>query len=133
MSWLKSLRLARSNLPLTRRSSAFFCCRLMVPDSDRSVARPTRRALSTFTTLRSMVTTMGAALCSASALSLPARSAPGPASKEGIGRHKSELQSPCNLVCRLLLEKKKKKTKIKHKLKQVSDKNKHVINVHVVS
>src|SRR2546426_12166621 len=32
--------------------------------------------------------------------------------------HTSELQSPCNLVCRLLLEKKKKnrrnKTKIKH-------------------
>src|SRR5205807_6849019 len=27
--------------------------------------------------------------------------------------HTSELQSPCNLVCRLLLEKKKKKTKIK--------------------
>src|SRR5256885_7997373 len=25
-----------------------------------------------------------------------------------IGRHTSELQSPCNLVCRLLLEKKKK-------------------------
>src|SRR5256885_6501239 len=31
----------------------------------------------------------------------------------GLGRseeHTSELQSPCNLVCRLLLEKKKKKT-----------------------
>src|SRR5205807_9233470 len=27
--------------------------------------------------------------------------------------HTSELQSPCNLVCRLLLEKKKKKRKIK--------------------
>src|SRR2546426_4373346 len=27
-----------------------------------------------------------------------------------IGRHTSELQSPCNLVCRLLLEKKKKTT-----------------------
>src|SRR6266446_10380057 len=26
-----------------------------------------------------------------------------------IGRHTSELQSPCNIVCRLLLEKKKKK------------------------
>src|SRR2546426_4445367 len=35
---------------------------------------------------------------------------------ERVGRprseeHTSELQSPCNLVCRLLLEKKKKKTK----------------------
>src|SRR5205807_8710836 len=28
-----------------------------------------------------------------------------------IGKHTSELQSPCNLVCRLLLEKKKKKKK----------------------
>src|SRR2546426_6036762 len=27
--------------------------------------------------------------------------------------HTSELQSPCNLVCRLLLEKKKKQTKVK--------------------
>src|SRR5256885_4008275 len=35
---------------------------------------------------------------------LPARAA-GPRSEE----HTSELQSPCNLVCRLLLEKKKKK------------------------
>src|SRR5256885_5063413 len=26
-----------------------------------------------------------------------------------IGKHTSELQSPCNLVCRLLLEKKKKR------------------------
>src|SRR2546426_5595158 len=29
--------------------------------------------------------------------------------------HTSELQSPCNLVCRLLLEKKKKKTKCSYK------------------
>src|SRR2546426_5983378 len=28
--------------------------------------------------------------------------------------HTSELQSPCNLVCRLLLEKKKKKTRTDH-------------------
>src|SRR5688500_20199992 len=36
--------------------------------------------------------------------------------KAGVGRseeHTSELQSPCNLVCRLLLEKKKKKRHIK--------------------
>src|SRR2546426_5168427 len=38
------------------------------------------------------------------------------ASVEGVRseEHTSELQSPCNLVCRLLLEKKKKKTKIHH-------------------
>src|SRR2546426_3605973 len=35
----------------------------------------------------------------------PARRAPSSRSEE----HTSELQSPCNLVCRLLLEKKKKK------------------------
>ena len=29
--------------------------------------------------------------------------------------HTSELQSPCNLVCRLLIEKKKTKIEIKHK------------------
>src|SRR5256885_10136489 len=29
-----------------------------------------------------------------------------------IEEHTSELQSPCNLVCRLLLEKKKKKTQL---------------------
>src|SRR5256885_11846465 len=28
--------------------------------------------------------------------------------------HTSELQSPCNLVCRLLLEKKKKNTSVRH-------------------
>src|SRR5256885_4295022 len=36
----------------------------------------------------------------------------GPGSVSGVARseeHTSELQSPCNLVCRLLLEKKKKK------------------------
>src|SRR5256885_12499481 len=31
-------------------------------------------------------------------------------SRERSEEHTSELQSPCNLVCRLLLEKKKKKT-----------------------
>src|SRR2546426_2725765 len=39
------------------------------------------------------------------------------ARRGGSGRseeHTSELQSPCNLVCRLLLEKKKKRTKTYH-------------------
>src|ERR1039457_33568 len=34
---------------------------------------------------------------------------PSPTSKRRSAEHTSELQSPCNLVCRLLLEKKKKK------------------------
>src|SRR5256885_7662474 len=40
------------------------------------------------------------------------RPAPGPIDLRDIRseEHTSELQSPCNLVCRLLLEKKKKKT-----------------------
>src|SRR5256885_6134744 len=33
--------------------------------------------------------------------------------------HTSELQSPCNLVCRLLLEKKKKHVKLVHSLKVI--------------
>src|SRR5215467_2348692 len=37
--------------------------------------------------------------------------------------HTSELQSPCNLVCRLLLEKKKKKQKQKNKKKKKKKKN----------
>src|SRR3989454_1009825 len=37
--------------------------------------------------------------------------------------HTSELQSPCNLVCRLLLEKKKKK----HKTKQISLKKRRIL------
>src|SRR5256885_12438953 len=37
-----------------------------------------------------------------------------------IGRAHSELQSPCNLVCRLLLEKKKKKTQHNHKTSPIA-------------
>src|SRR5205807_3494077 len=37
--------------------------------------------------------------------------------------HTSELQSPCNLVCRLLLEKKNKKKKIKHEHKDMIKNN----------
>src|SRR5256885_14214686 len=39
-------------------------------------------------------------------------SKPAPLSRPRSEEHTSELQSPCNLVCRLLLEKKKKKTRI---------------------
>src|SRR2546426_4765281 len=38
-------------------------------------------------------------------------SGPGPVRTERSEEHTSELQSPCNLVCRLLLEKKKKNKK----------------------
>src|SRR5205807_3872488 len=45
--------------------------------------------------------------------------------------HTSELQSPCNLVCRLLLEKKKKKTKLKiiKKQKQHTSLSTHVLSI----
>src|SRR2546426_1136505 len=41
----------------------------------------------------------------------PARAYGGSRRDSRSEEHTSELQSPCNLVCRLLLEKKKKKTK----------------------
>src|SRR5256885_10969495 len=37
-----------------------------------------------------------------------------PMARHRSEEHTSELQSPCNLVCRLLLEKKKKKINTKH-------------------
>src|SRR5256885_16989466 len=49
--------------------------------------------------------------CGARSARSPPRPARGPRSEE----HTSELQSPCNLVCRLLLEKKKKtRTNLSH-------------------
>src|SRR2546426_5173481 len=43
----------------------------------------------------------------------PARPQPTATASQRSEEHTSELQSPCNLVCRLLLEKKKKKKKQK--------------------
>src|SRR5256885_12450578 len=50
---------------------------------------------------------------------------PGPrAAARRSEEHTSELQSPCNLVCRLLLEKKKKKQeRSKHKAERRDDEN----------
>src|SRR2546426_8999319 len=51
----------------------------------------------------------------------PCRAAPPPGStKRRSEEHTSELQSPCNLVCRLLLEKKKKKNK-KHERHDINE------------
>src|SRR3989454_691729 len=47
----------------------------------------------------------------AAARSLVVREPEPPLDCDRSEEHTSELQSPCNLVCRLLLEKKKKKTK----------------------
>src|SRR2546426_9271480 len=49
-----------------------------------------------------------------------------PSSTHRSEEHTSELQSPCNLVCRLLLEKKKKQTKQENNLQtKTSDRHMH--------
>src|SRR2546426_6343355 len=74
------------------------------------IRRPPRSTLFPYTTLfRSIPPRRLSAVRSAHALEMetgiPAPGRHGERSEE----HTSELQSPCNLVCRLLLEKKKKK------------------------
>src|SRR5256885_6892964 len=88
-----------------RRSPFFFFFFLMI-------RRPPRSTLFPYTTLfRSRIP--------------PSRSTRTGRGRHGVGHvrrpggsrseeHTSELQSPCNLVCRLLLEKKKKHHKIYH-------------------
>src|SRR5256885_5024588 len=84
------------------------------------IRRPPRSTLFPYTTLfRSSAVTNRLAGSTSSDLSSTASSRSGairPAirSKQSVDgsrseEHTSELQSPCNLVCRLLLEKKKKK------------------------
>src|SRR5204862_1259089 len=77
------------------------------------IRRPPRSTLFPYTTLfRSNPTRFwDRAECTA------ARSSAGPRSEE----HTSELQSRRDLVCRLLLEKKKKKQNTTHKLKKNKD------------
>src|SRR2546426_9053324 len=73
------------------------------------IRRPPRSTLFPYTTLfRSIQQGAKPALGAGDILEelgLPGAADPGSRSEE----HTSELQSPCNLVCRLLLEKKKKK------------------------
>src|SRR2546426_9378907 len=83
------------------------------------IRRPPRSTLFPYTTLfRSVSGTPRVALPDESVvLQLPvhaARVEPGLQSRRAARseEHTSELQSPCNLVCRLLLEKKKKRTTI---------------------
>src|SRR5215467_15640133 len=100
--------------------SFFFFFFLMIP-------RPPRSTLFPYTTLfRSCRTDVVRALLKAGVDANEAiRTDKKPSGK--IGRAPSELQSPCNLVCRLLLEKKKKKKKnisTKKKKKKKKKKNK---------
>src|SRR5256885_3788492 len=67
------------------------------------IRRPPRSTLFPYTTLfRSTRRSAACSPCSCIACALSATSPMPPRSEE----HTSELQSPCNLVCRLLLEKK---------------------------
>src|SRR6266850_6592316 len=72
------------------------------------IRRPPRSTLFPYTTLFRSRAAAGRTRAAANTGCgpLPARRSPQPARSE---EHTSELQSPCNLVCRLLLEKKKKK------------------------
>src|SRR2546427_8188153 len=86
------------------------------------IRRPPRSTLFPYTTLfrslrRDPLRAERAALCGPSPAAHPAGTG-GAATGPGPGRseeHTSELQSQSNLVCRLLLEKKKKKNTIQKK------------------
>src|SRR2546426_6092221 len=77
------------------------------------IRRPPRSTLFPYTTLFRSVATdgrPGRRRCDPRAELARCHS---PRSRRRSEEHTSELQSPCNLVCRLLLEKKKKKNKAK--------------------
>src|SRR2546426_4282314 len=81
---------------------------------------------------------------SARASSLPRGPRP-PRSRSRSEEHTSELQSPCNLVCRLLLEKKKKTTSLNSHLQRTHSSSctrpatfadisyPHAVHTHVIS
>src|SRR5256885_6396880 len=79
------------------------------------IRRPPRSTLFPYTTLfRSPISKQGPSFRIAKLSKCPAQEARREGNGEAPGRldprseeHASELQSPCNLVCRLLLEKKK--------------------------
>src|SRR2546426_7098156 len=79
------------------------------------IRRPPRSTLFPYTTLfRSAPRRDSATACPSPRRSCPCcswRSRARPVEGNRSEEHTSELQSPCNLVCRLLLEKKKKKKK----------------------
>src|SRR2546426_9667916 len=76
------------------------------------IRRPPRSTLFPYTTLfRSRSAARARRDCWSALLPRSPRNATEPAPRQASWRseeHTSELQSPCNLVCRLLLEKKKK-------------------------
>src|SRR5256885_13788344 len=75
------------------------------------IRRPPRSTLFPYTTLFRSNAESGSAMPSRT-ISAAIRTAASGARLARSEEHTSELQSPCNLVCRLLLEKKKKNTQI---------------------
>src|SRR5256885_10571638 len=78
------------------------------------IRRPPRSTLFPYTTLFRSLQGFGAAALTPASLALILRAFPKSRVPQAIAlwgarseEHTSELQSPCNLVCRLLLEKKK--------------------------
>src|SRR5256885_4096256 len=76
------------------------------------IRRPPRSTLFPYTTLfRSPIDSDGSSIKVCLRELVAFRPSKGQISQSRSEEHTSELQSPCNLVCRLLLEKKKKKKK----------------------
>src|SRR5256885_7754015 len=96
----------RNVYKLARRIFSLFFFFLMI-------RRPPRSTLFPYTTLFRSLLAMGKCGISQVVLS-PTEDHPDRLRSE---EHTSELQSPCNLVCRLLLEKKKKKQPLTHQCK----------------
>src|SRR5256885_11717436 len=69
------------------------------------IRRPPRSTLFPYTTLFRSYSCTALSRCPSRSATRPRSSRQSPSRSE---EHTSELQSPCNLVCRLLLEKKKK-------------------------
>src|SRR2546426_9113811 len=91
------------------------------------IRRPPRSTLFPYTTL--FRSTLGLSAARAGSPSAPTTSCRGVARSEYANprseEHTSELQSPCNLVCRLLLEKKKKKKERIRAVKRRHNRHRH--------
>src|SRR5256885_11859471 len=85
------------------------------------IRRPPRSTLFPYTTLFRSITAAAAPNISGSNWLLPERRPVRLAkSRYRSEEHTSELQSPCNLVCRLLLEKKKKEKMFRSNIRSPS-------------
>src|SRR5688572_31108982 len=103
--------------PFTLHSSLYFFFFFFL-----MIRRPPRSTLFPYTTLFRSPSSTAASGRSARRRASPTLSCPtSPSSPARSEEHTSELQSQSNLVCRLLLEKKKKKNTNSGKLHSISD------------